>query len=298
MEGWRLVGKPLYKLLRKSASWLHRYWPGRIENPVFIVGCPRSGTTIFGQILGQTPGFFYLNEPRYIWCRVRPELDIWAYRNPIKEGVLYWDANDADSQDAIRLAQWFHLELFLRLRQRLVEKTPLHVFRLRWLDAMFPTAKFIHVIRHGRDVALSLAEAEARGFPRGYWESSRHYGIFRDYAANAPELWNKLGYITENMDNYPRGLFVWSCSVTEGRQAGHELGPNKYLEVRYEALISDAAQELGRVFDFLDEHLAENVISYADSVLRADSLHKPDPNPPLTRAIAGDLLDELEYEIV
>jgi hypothetical protein len=79
MEGWRLVGKPLYELLRKSALWLHRYWPGRIENPVFIVGCPRSGTTILGQILGQTPSFFYLNEPRYIWCHVRPELDIWAY---------------------------------------------------------------------------------------------------------------------------------------------------------------------------------------------------------------------------
>jgi hypothetical protein len=298
VEGWGPIRKSLHLLLRKGALRFHQCWPGRIENPVFIVGCPRSGTTVLGRILGQTPGFFYLHEPRYIWCHVKPELDIWAYRNPIEEGVLYWDANDANPQDASRLAQWFHLELFMSLNQRLVEKTPLNVFRLRWLNAVFPTAKFIHMIRHGRDVALSLVEAVARWFPRGYWESSRHYEIFCDYAANAPELWNKLGYITENMDNYPRGLFVWLCSVTEGRQAGHELGPNKYLEVRYEALISDAAQELGRVFDFLDEHLAENVISYADSVLRADSLHKPDPNPPLTRAIAGDLLDELDYENV
>lgn len=294
----RTIRRPLVKLMHKSTPWLHRYWPGRIKNPVFVVGCPRSGTTILGQILAETPDFLYLNEPRYIWCHVNPRLDIWAYRNPIKQGVLYWDSDDLNHQDTASLARWFHLELFVRRRRRLIEKMPEHVFRMRWLSAMFPKAKFIHVIRNGRDVALSLAEALTRWFPRGYWESSRHYGIFRDYAAQRPGLWRKLGYITERADNYPRALFVWLCSATEGRNAGYELGPEKYMEVRYEALVSDAEHELRRVFDFLNEHWVSVVSEYADRVLRTDSLHKPDPDPALTRAIAGDLLEELGYESV
>jgi len=227
---------------------------------------------------------------------VNPRLDIWAYRNPISEGVLYWDANDLNLQDSVSLARWFHLELHMRRRRRLIEKMPEHVFRLRWLSAMFPTAKFIHVIRHGRDVALSLAEALTRWFPRGYWESSRHYGIFREYAAQRPGLSRKLRYIAESADNYPRGLFVWLCSVTEGRQAGCELGPDRYMELRYEVLVSNAEHELRRVFDFLDERWVPSVFDYANQVLRMDSLDKPDPDPALTRAIAGDLLDELGYE--
>ena len=246
--------------------------------------------------MGQTRGVFYLHEPRYIWCYLNPRLDVWAYRRPLGEGKLFWNADNLHPGEAARLARWFHLELTLSGRRRLVEKTPLNVFRLRWLSAMFPTAKFVHVIRHGRDTALSIAAAQAKWFPQGYWESSRHYGIFRDYAAGVPELWNSLGYIAENMDNYARGLLVWLCSVTEGRQAGHELGPDKYLEVRYETLVSEP-RELRRIFDFIAEPWPESTIQHARNVLRTDSMHKPNPNPSLTAAITGDLLDELGYKV-
>ncbi len=99
------------------------------------------------------------------------------------------------------------------------------------------------------------------------------------------------------MDNYPRGLLVWLCSVWEGRQAGHELGQERYLEVRYESLISDPEQELISVFYFLNEPLNNSVITFAERVLQSNSIDKTDPDPTSTRAIAGDLLYELGYRV-
>jgi len=208
------------RLFRRSTQWIHQLWPGRIENPIFVVGCPRSGTSILGEILGQTPDFFYLHEPKHIWCHINPKLDTWAYHIPIERGVLHWDASDLKSREAAHLAQWFHLELTISRRHRLVEKTPQNVMRLQWLHAMFPDAKFVHIIRHGRDVALSLVDAIGRWYPTGYWECTWHYGKFRQYAARRPDLWHRLQYISENSDNYPRCLFVWLCLVSEGVCAG------------------------------------------------------------------------------
>lgn len=259
------------------------------------MGCPRSGTTILGHLLAQQPGFLYLNEPRHIWCQVKPDLDVYGWRYPLKDGVLCLDGADLDPRETRRLSQWFHLLMFTSLCHRVVEKTPRHVFRMRWLNAMFLDAQFIHVIRHGRDVALSFQEAVRGWWPPGYWESSRVYGLFRDYAAQHPHLRGKLGYVTESMNNYPRALLAWVCAVTEGRQAGSELGPQKYLEVRYEELICNPGDELGRIFRFISEPLDHSVVAYAREELHRHSAGKADPSPDLTRDIAGDLLRELDY---
>jgi hypothetical protein len=144
---------------RRYGFWLHRVWPWELKRPVFVVGCPRSGTTVFGRILAQAPRICYLHEPRHIWCRVEPRLDVWAYRGAIGRNRLYWDERDVDMRQATRLAHLFHMQLWAHRRERLVEKLPLNVFRIRWLAAMFPEAKYVHVVRHARDVALSLETA-------------------------------------------------------------------------------------------------------------------------------------------
>jgi len=265
---------------------------------VFIVGCPRSGTTVFGQILAQYPDFMYLHEPRYIWCHQNSKLDVWGTN--AENGVLYWGAEDIDPQERDRFAKWFHLALTLSGRRRLLEKLPLNVFRIRWLAGMFPKAKFIHLIRHGRDTALSLEKAVAQWFPtdrysEGYWESSRNYLMFEEYAENVPELSKKLDFVRQQADNYSRSLFVWLCSVWEGQRAGEEIGDKRYAQVRYEDLIRDPGVQLNRVFQFMEEPVDENVITYASTNLFADSVKKPDPNPNVTMTIAGDMLKELGY---
>jgi hypothetical protein len=280
---------------RRYGFWLHRVWPWELKRPVFVVGCPRSGTTVFGRILAQAPRICYLHEPRHIWCRVEPRLDVWAYRGAIGRNRLYWDERDVDMRQATRLAHLFHMQLWAHRRERLVEKLPLNVFRIRWLAAMFPEAKYVHVVRHARDVALSLETAVRNWFPDGYWESSRHYGIFRDYARSRPVLAGKLGLISEASANYPRGLLVWACAVTAGREGALAVGPHRYLSVRYEEVVRSPREVLTGVFEFIGEPLPEAVLEYASEVLHRRSVGKPDPQPQLTRAIAEDMLPTLGY---
>lgn len=287
--------RSLYATVHRKTLWLHRIWPSRIQDPIFLVGCPRSGTSILGQILSADPSIRYLYEPRYIWSNLDPHLDIWNYKYPIREGVLVWDETDYDARVARKLARWFAAEQMITRKDRLVEKTPENTFRMLWLSSLFPDARFIHIIRNGVDVALSLQKALARWFPQGYWETSRHYGIFRDYAASHPDLCERLGFITEGMDNYPRGLLVWACSILAGKEMGSKLGSEKYIEIRYEALIQDAKMVLDQIYGFTQTSVPNQVLEYANSILSAESLGKTDPNFGLTTKIAGDILTQLNY---
>jgi hypothetical protein len=283
-------------------QYFHSVWPGEIRDIVFVVGAPRSGTSIFGQIMSQHPDFLYVHEPRYIWRYVEPKLNVW--QDHPTHGKLYWDSSDVDEHSRRSLARWFHLELTLGRRRRLIEKMPLNVFRLRWLAATFPQARFIHILRHGCDVALSLKQAieqrwfsPERGYAEGYWESSRHYLMFEAYAADKPGLQDKLPIVTTYSNNYARSIFVWLCCTWEGRQAGKELGEGRYIEVRYEDLVLERAAELSRLLAFLGESGSLTVAEYANSVLHRRSIRKPDPNPEATQRIAGEMLAELGYEV-
>lgn len=286
---------------RRIGGLVHPVWPGEIRDVVFVVGCPRSGTSVFGRILSHYPDFLYMHEPRYIWRQVNPALNVW--RGHETRGQLAWDAGDVDDADRRRLARWFHLARTLGLRRRLVEKMPLNVFRLPWLAATFPEAQFIHVIRHARDAALSLREAVGRwfsaerGYEAGHWASSWNYTMFEEYAEGVPELRDKVALVRAHDDDYARGLLVWLCSVWAGCQAGRNLGEARYLEVRYEPLVADPPAELRRVLDFLGEPFDATPVDHARAVLHRQSVRKPDPNPQATRAIAGDLLAKLGYEV-
>jgi hypothetical protein len=266
-----------------------------------VVGCPRSGTSVLGSILGDYPGFLYMREPRYIWCSVDPRLNVWGAQ--VRGGVLCWGQGDVRDREARRLQQWFHLALTVSGQRRLVEKLPLNVFRLRWLAAIFPDAKFLHIVRHARDVALSLETAvkrwfrPERGYPSDYWESNWNYLMFEDYAESQPELRNELHLVRTQTDNYARSLFVWLCSVWEGHQAGQELGPETLLQLRYEDLIRNPETELGRVLEFLGEPIHEKTFKRAGAVLHNRSIRKADPRPELTDALAGKMLRELGYEM-
>jgi hypothetical protein len=286
--------------IRRIGKYAHRIWPGKINDIIFIVGCPRSGTTVFSEILSNNPRIFYLNEPLYIWRHGNPHLNIWGGE---AAGQLYRDANDVLPQESQNFAQWFHYALFLSGKRRLVEKNPLHVFRMRWLSAMFPQSKIIHIYRHGRDVALSLEKAIPRweGFrgqsnPLDFWASRWNYKMFEDYASHHVELLTPLECVKSQSVAYARTLFVWLCSVWEGRKAANELGNEKVLEIRYENLITDPEMNLKRVFDFIKEQLNEKTINFAQKTLHARSVQKADPHPEITAAIAGELLTTLGYD--
>ncbi len=107
------------------------------------------------------------------------------------------------------------------------DKTPDYVRNIPTLHALWPEAKFVHLIRDGRDVCLSAThwKRKAEGF-RGL-------------------------YPTWGEDPVSTAAFWWEWHVRPGREAGRLLGPGRYHEIRYESLVERPDEESARLCGFL-----------------------------------------------
>ncbi len=117
----------------------------RLDRPIFVIGCSRSGTTIFVDMLrehkdiaesSEAGGIF---EPRYF----DPGID------HVKGGA------HATKFESRRLQVLFGLYVKLRGKRRFINKHPQNSLRLEFIRAIFPDAKFVHLIREGGATAYS-----------------------------------------------------------------------------------------------------------------------------------------------
>jgi len=175
---------------------------------------------------------------------------------------------------ALRREPWF--ALWEIAAPRYADKTPHYVSHLSLLAARFPEARFVHVVRDGRDVALSLLEVP----------------------------WGP--------DTIKEAALHWRRRVLEGRAAG--LPGNRYREVRYEALVADPERELRALTAWLELDYDASMLAYPDRALTVPhpEHHRRlglAPTPGLRdwrrdidsddaarfEAVAGDALAELGY---
>jgi tetratricopeptide (TPR) repeat protein len=172
------------------------------ERPVFIVGLPRSGTTLTEQILAAHSQVFgagelSLGRDGFLALGTQPTDDSVVATLPGLSGDAFG-----------RLAQWHldQLESMNRTAMRIVDKAPDNFFYLGLLAVLFPRAKFIHCRRDLRDVAVSC------------WMTN-----FRGYAwANDPES------IAAHFRDYQRLMAHWRTVM-----------PDSVLEVWYEETVAD-----------------------------------------------------------
>src|SRR5262249_40670643 len=86
----------------------------------------------------------------------------------------------------------------------------------------------------------------------------------------------------------------WIRKVRQGRHGGRELGPELYYEVRYESLVADPARECPKLFAFLDLPYDEVMVHSYEGRFAEEKTLAPDLVGRF-EAVAGDLLDELDY---
>ena len=118
-------------------------------------------------------------------------------------------------------------------KPRYGDKTPSH---LRWVDVLaerFPNARFVHIVRDGRDVAASVVTMD--------------FGHTR----------------------FPEAARVWRRKVLKAHASGMRLGPGRYHEVHYEDLVADPATVLGGICAFLGLEYTDSMLEYH---VRADEL--------------------------
>ncbi len=202
----------------------------------FFVGCGRSGTTLIRNIFSSHPDLAIPPESHFLGRMIelestyngpagfsaqrfladlfaRPWLAHWELgEEAIKEAIL--SDPPTDLADAVRLV--FGLYAQLSGKPRYGDKTPRYVLYLPQIAELFPEARFVHIVRDGRDVTLSLLEKE--------------------WGAN----------------NAIEGALFWKRRVEAGREAGRALGPLRYHEVRYENLVDDTEAIVRSVCEFIE----------------------------------------------
>jgi hypothetical protein len=239
---------------------------------VFVIGSPRSGTTFLGRSLGSLPGFVDLGELAPLKAAI-PEL-----------------AALPPEEAAPRLRRILDLTRRLGLAGGLrgVEHTPEKAFVAEALALAFPDARFVHVVRDGRDVACSLLE-------RG-WLSAGRGG--KDEAGvphgPAPRFWVER----ERADEFPsasdarRAAWAWRRYVEAARVDGLA------VEVRYEHLVSDPAAVADSLAGELDLDPASLRGALGAAVDSSVGRFRRDLGPQQladVEAEAGDLLREMGY---
>jgi hypothetical protein len=267
----------------------------------FIVACGRSGTTLVQAMLNAHPEMAIPPETPFLLPvrdRVRRQgggvdLERFVALLERNRNFALWNlppeavrealsrTRPRDYPGAVRTLYASYASQ--RGKERYGDKTPAHVLHLPYLAEAFPEARFIHLIRDGRDVTCSYL---ARGIgPRDGVE----------------------------------GAMRWKHTVATGRRDGTRLGPDRYLEVRYEGLVADPEGHLKTITGFIELDYDEAMIDYGahvDGMLPSphlkdlhDNVYRPptenlrdwrremDPvEVTMFEALAGDLLSELGYE--
>ena len=263
---------------------------GLIPRPVFLLGCARSGTSIFGEALAAHPDVTYLFELSPAWNAI------------VEEGADHRLERSAANAE---IARQVYAEFSPRLRgepgEVLLEKNPKHVLRLPFLAGIFPWARFIHIIRDGRDTAASLMFRN-RGPGWGHLRVPGWQALLERYGG----------------ENHIRCAHQWRIAVETARGDGAFLG-GQYIEVRYEDLVEDPLNVTRRALAFMgldatlevaefcgkiqDEtggsyHALKQVRHYVDNHSRRIGRYRENLEPGQIAEVesaCGELLGELGY---
>src|SRR5262249_20192115 len=143
------------------------------ESPIFIVGCPRSGTALLRDLLRSHPRLSFPGESHFIPALYRGygdpnnEREACALASRILESawVKAWglalepSAFAGERSYAKIVSRIFEAWAEKERKPRWGDKTPRYVVEIPLLMKLFPDAKILHIIRDGRDVALSWISA-------------------------------------------------------------------------------------------------------------------------------------------
>lgn len=156
---------------------------GSTKPPIFIVGCHRSGTTLFRLILDSHPNISCGPETRFL----RDLEKITDAENWPRMGLYGFDKPWWDEQVAALFAE-FHQQYALRRgKTRWADKTPLYVNHLDYIDRLFPSCQVINLVRDGRDVVRSHRDTFS------YWESIKAVEKWPRYIVAAEHFGARVG---------------------------------------------------------------------------------------------------------
>lgn len=240
--------------------------------PVFVVGMNGSGTTMLLDSLGRHPSLYAFPEEtlliphlietygrfgdlamdgnfRRLWDEVR-RWTVYCECNhghppPLPDDWRTYSRDPATILDAI-----FSYFAAREQKTRWCEKTPQHAQHMESLAGIFPRARFIHVIRDGRDCAASFNRR-----------------------------WRRTPDLT---------MYRWKNVVRDGQTQGARLGTARYLAVRYEDLTREPEPGLRSICEFLGEPFDSAILNSSEPYLSAPVQEPANAIPGRLRPNSGN----------
>lgn len=283
-----------------------------MSNPfLFIVGCARSGTTLLQRMVNAHPHIAITPESHWIprlygkpWAlkpggAIEHKLVRELGKHPkfARLGIAREELKKLEklSRNGHPLTYpSFVREIFdlygkAQGKPLVGDKTPDYVRRIGVLHELWPEARFVHVVRDGRDVCLSMRE----------W----------------PKVHPKPGdFVTWKDAPVSTAAWWWGFNVRLGRESGRLLGPGRYYEMRYEDLVTRPREVCQQLCVFLNLPFDEAMLHFHEDQARPDpGLEAKRAGLPVTaglrdwqsqmsaaevecfEATAGEVLEELDY---
>lgn len=266
----------------------------RSQRPVFVMGCPRSGTNLLYDTLLSSGGFAIYRGRLPVHQVLIPHFgDLGRIENR-KRMMEAWLRSKGFRKTDLDAGYLTGLVLercrtggdFLQIvmgemaRKQGVPRWAVYdpdtVLRVAAIKREIPDALFLHIVRDGRDIAISL----------------RKLGGFH------PFPWSRGTRSLEETALY------WDWLVTAGRRDGQRI-PQDYIEIRFEELVRDPGDILGRLSTFLEHRLdygeiqanALGTLNRANSSFRADGAAGQNPVERWKQTLTDEQVASLEWHI-
>ena len=233
------------------------------ESLFFVCGTGKCGSTWLQLLLDAHPDIICRGEAHLITDLVKPVLEaVDAYNMAITtKGGRLADAEyeRADHlkfsiEEMIQFSRYLGLQIFSRWKgdspiRCIGDKTPGNLDTLPMLNRIFPEAKFVHIIRDGRDTAVSL------------W----HFNMKLNIGKNLSTYGNFSGFVK---------FFTHSRKdrISLARQQMTDIGIHKYHEVRYEDLLHYPHETLAKLLKFLQMEHSSSTLEHCFEVTQFEKL--------------------------
>ena len=265
----------------------------KVNRPIFITGLGRSGTTILGVLLSLHREVGFLNEPKAMWHVIDPRQDVNG--NYGGQGARYrLGADDVTEALRRRAHRIFGRYLGCMGARRVVDKYPELIFRVDYVRALFPDARFIFIYRNGVDACQSIVKwsqrlgVERNGELEDWWgrNDSKWKNFWRELILPAPEYAAVAALGEDGVDHANRAALEWVVTMREGIAQSARF-PDEVVKIRYEDLLADSTQELERLLSACELPPDAGVFSYAQKCLY-ENPSKPLPAllPPIADLFA------------
>lgn len=254
-------------------------------DPFFIIGNPRSGTTMFRLMLTSHKSIYVPTESgwalhlssKYQKHNNHNNIDIDAFLSDLQQckKIEYWDIDYADLKNYLKGRNENYRQISANVYRYCAtkhgkviygDKNNYYLNHIEELSQIYPESKFIHLVRDGRDVACSYRNLQKL-------EKGKYFPDLPSSVIDCAYEWVK------NVETIQSGL--------------SKLKNDRYLEIRFEDLVNISEQTLDKVCKFLGQDYDDNMLKFylknRDEGLEPQDLMKwkQDTSKPIDKSQTG-----------